>query len=34
LFELAGAGRPARLSYFQVAGADPTPLPIYVEQVV
>jgi hypothetical protein len=34
LLELAGAGQPARLSYFQVAGADPTPLPIYVEQVV
>jgi len=34
LLELAGAGKPARLSYFQVAGADPTPLPIYVEQVV
>ena len=33
LLELAGAGRPARLSYFQVAGAAPTPLPIYVEQV-
>jgi hypothetical protein len=34
LLELFGAGRPARLSYFQVAEADPTPLPIYVEQVV
>jgi hypothetical protein len=33
LLELAGAGKPARLSYFQVAGADPTPLPVYVEQV-
>jgi len=34
LLELAGAGQPARLSYFQVAEADPTPLPIYVEQVM
>jgi hypothetical protein len=34
LLELDGANRPARLSYFQVAGDDPTPLPIYVEQVV
>jgi hypothetical protein len=34
LLELGGAGRPSRLSYFQIAGADPTPLPIYVERVV
>jgi hypothetical protein len=34
LLELAGAGQPARLSFFEVAGADPTPLPIHVEQVV
>lgn len=34
ILELAGAGQPARLSYFQVAGADPTPLPIFVEQVI
>ncbi len=33
ILELAGAGQPARLSYFQVAGADPTPLPIFVEQI-
>lgn len=34
LLELAGAGQPARLSYYQVAEADPTPLPIYFEKVV
>lgn len=34
LLELAGAGKPARLSYFQIAGAEPIPLPIYVEQLV
>lgn len=34
ILELAGAGRPARLSYFQIAEADPTPLPIFVEQIV
>ncbi len=34
VLEIAGAGQPARLSYFEVAGADPTPLPIFVEQVV
>uniref|UniRef100_UPI001A9CF31F hypothetical protein n=1 Tax=Pseudomonas sp. 32_A TaxID=2813559 RepID=UPI001A9CF31F len=31
ILELAGAGKPARLSYFQVAGADPTPLPLFAE---
>jgi hypothetical protein len=34
IMEIQGAGQPARLSYFQVAGADPTPLPLFVEQVV
>jgi hypothetical protein len=34
LLELGGAGRPAQLSYFQIAGADPTPLPIYVEELL
>lgn len=33
LIELTGAGNPARISYFQLAGADPTPLPIFVEQI-
>ncbi|WP_323122313.1 metallophosphoesterase family protein [Burkholderia alba] len=33
LLELAGAGQPARLSYFQIEGADPAPLPIYVESI-
>lgn len=33
LLEIQGAGQPARLSFFQVAGADPTPLPMFVEQV-
>lgn len=33
ILELAGAGKPARLSYFQVAGADPTPLPLFVEPI-
>lgn len=34
LLELAGAGQPARLSYYQIAGADPTPLLLFEEQVV
>jgi hypothetical protein len=33
ILELAGAGKPARMTYFQVSGADPTPLPIHVETV-
>ena len=33
LLEISGAGQPARITYFQVAEADPTPLPIFVEQV-
>jgi hypothetical protein len=33
LLELAGAGKPARISYFEVSEADPIPLPIFVEQI-
>ncbi|AIP65044.1 metallophosphoesterase family protein [Burkholderia thailandensis] len=33
ILELAGAGQPARLSYYQVAEADPTPLPLFVESI-
>jgi hypothetical protein len=33
LVELAGAGSPAKISYYQVAGIDPTPLLIYSEAV-
>jgi len=33
LVELAGAGKPGRLSYFQVSEADPVALPILVEQI-
>jgi len=34
IVEIVGAGQPARLSYFQVSGADPIPLPLFVEEVV
>src|SRR5258708_3690413 len=33
LLELAGAGKPGRISYFEVADADSIPSPIFVEQV-
>jgi hypothetical protein len=33
LLELSGAGKPGRISYFEVSEADPVPLPIFVEQV-
>jgi hypothetical protein len=33
LLELAGAGRPARISYFEVTDADALPSPIFVEQI-
>jgi hypothetical protein len=33
LLELAGAGQPARISYFEVADADAIPSPIFVEQI-
>ncbi len=33
IIDLAGAGDPARVRYFQVAGVDPTPLMIYEETV-
>lgn len=33
IVDLAGAGRPGRISYFQVSEATPTPLPIFVEQL-
>jgi hypothetical protein len=33
IVELAGAGNPGRISYFQVSGADPTPLQVFVETV-
>jgi hypothetical protein len=33
LLELAGAGRPARISYFEVTDADAIPSPIFVEQI-
>lgn len=32
LIELSGARKPARVAYFEVTGADPAPLPIFVEQ--
>jgi len=32
LIELSGADKPARVTYFEVSGADPVPLPIFVEQ--
>ena len=34
IVELGGAGKPARISYFEVSGAEPTPLPIFVESLV
>jgi hypothetical protein len=34
LIELAGAGNPARLTYFQVSLNDATPLPLYMETIV
>jgi hypothetical protein len=34
IMELAGAGKPARLSYFQVSLDDATPLPLFMETVV
>jgi len=33
LLELAGAGKPGRISYFEVADADSIPSPIFVEQI-
>jgi hypothetical protein len=33
LFELGGCGHPARLRYYQVAAADPTPLLMFEESV-
>jgi 3',5'-cyclic AMP phosphodiesterase CpdA len=33
IIELAGAGRPARVRYYQLAGADPTPLLVHAEEV-
>ena len=33
LMELRGKGNPARLTYFQIAGDDPTPLPLYMELI-
>lgn len=33
IIELAGAGRPARIRYYQLAGADPTPLVVHEEDV-
>ena len=33
IIDLAGAGRPARIRYYQLAGADPTPLLIHSEDV-
>ena len=34
LMELAGAGKPARLTYFQVALDNDIPLPLYMENVI
>lgn len=34
ILELAGAGHPARLSYFQVSPGDATPLPLFMESIV
>jgi hypothetical protein len=33
ILEFAGAGHPGQLSYYQVAGADPTPLLMFEEAV-
>jgi hypothetical protein len=33
LIELEGAGKSARITYFQLSGAEPTPLPIFVETI-
>jgi 3',5'-cyclic AMP phosphodiesterase CpdA len=33
IIDLAGAGRPARIRYYQLAGADPTPLLVHAEAV-
>jgi 3',5'-cyclic AMP phosphodiesterase CpdA len=33
VLKLHGAGKPADLRYFQVAGADPRPLPVYEEAI-
>ena len=33
ILELAGAGRPAQLRYYEVAEADPTPLLVYEEPI-
>jgi len=33
LIELAGAGAPLEINYYQIAGADPTPLLVYHETV-
>lgn len=33
ILELAGAGHPARIGYYQVAEADPTPLLVFAESV-
>jgi hypothetical protein len=34
ILDLGGAGQPARMTYYQIAGVDPTPLQLYTEQIV